>query len=218
MWQVELMHLLFRADDCLESSLPETNLAGSFQRRNASLASRSTEILQSKLPVSEELVRNGLQYVKMLGRWQIIESPTKIILDACHNAAGAECLRENLQTLDEKPEVWIGVLGEDRAPEIMKVICEFASSIKLFEVNQPRACSINFLQSCIPDSFDGEVTSFTLRKCESNFCQKSILDKTILVTGSIYLIGDILGIQKKDREFALERPFLVLSTVLLSLD
>ena len=191
---------LLRADDCLESALPETNLAGSFQRRNASLASRSTEILQSKLPVSAELVRNGLQVVKMLGRWQIIESPTKIILDACHNAAGAECLRENLQTLDEKPEVWIGVLGEDRAPEIMKVICEFASSMKLFEVNQPRACSINFLQSCIPDSFDGEVTRFTLENAKQ-FLLKKKSYKTILVTGSIYLIGDILSIQKKDREF-----------------
>ena len=91
---------LFRADDCLDTSLPMTNLVGSFQRINAGLASRSTEILQSKLPVSAELVRNGLQVVKMLGRWQIIELPTKIILDACHNAAGAECLRENLQKLD----------------------------------------------------------------------------------------------------------------------
>ena len=102
---------LFRADDCLKASLPKTNLEGKLSKQKCSLACRATEILQSKLPVSEELVRNGLQDVKMLGRWQIIESPTKIILDACHNAAGAECLRENLETLDEKPEVWIGVLG-----------------------------------------------------------------------------------------------------------
>lgn len=191
---------LYRADDCLKTSLPKTNLKGSYQRRNAGLACRATKILKSKLPVSEELVRKGLQDVKMLGRWQIIESPTKIILDACHNAAGAECLRENLETLGEKPEVWIGVLGEDRAPEIIKVVCEYASSLKLLEVNQPRACSINFLQSCIPDLFDGEVTSFTLKNAEE-FLSKKHFDKTILVTGSIYLIGDILGIQKEDRSF-----------------
>jgi dihydrofolate synthase / folylpolyglutamate synthase len=191
---------LHRADVCPKASLPKTNLMGSYQRRNASLSSLATEILKSKFPVSEELVRSGLQNVKMLGRWQIIESPTKIILDACHNTAGAECLRENLQTLVEKPEVWIGVLGEDRAPEIMKVVCEFASSLKLFEVNQPRACSIKFLQTCIPNLFDGEVTSFTLKNAEE-FLSKKHFVKTILVTGSIYLIGDILGIQKKDREF-----------------
>ena len=136
----------------------------------------------------------------MIGRWQIIDASPTIILDACHNAAGATCLKENLETLDEKPEIWVGILGEDRAPEIMDLVQSFAQSIKLFEVKQPRACSFSFLHSLIPKSFEGPVLNSNLKKAKLDLTHTD-KNKTILVTGSIYLIGDILSIlQKADSE------------------
>jgi folylpolyglutamate synthase/dihydropteroate synthase len=71
-----------------------------------------------------------------------------------------------------------------------------AHSIKLFEVNQPRACSLSFLRSLIPSSFKGSVLNYDLNKAKDElFNQNS--NKTILITGSIYLIGDILSILQK---------------------
>lgn len=168
-----------------------TNMQGSYQRQNASIALRASDILDYKLPVVSTKSKAALEDVRMLGRWQTIEGKPKIILDACHNSAGAVCLRENLKNLQEKPEVWIGVLGEDRAVDIMAVVAEFAKSIKLFEVNQPRACSFAFLRSIIPKSFRGEVVNFELKKVKESLMY-SDTKNTILVTGSIYLIGDIL--------------------------
>jgi folylpolyglutamate synthase/dihydropteroate synthase len=116
-------------------------------------------------------------------------------LDACHNEAGALCLQENLENLNQRLEVWVGVLGEDRAVPIMQVVSRFASSIKLFEVDQPRACSISFLKSQVPNSFSGEVIEFNVDDVK-NFLSNVDAEKTILITGSIYLIGQILGVIK----------------------
>jgi dihydrofolate synthase/folylpolyglutamate synthase len=176
-----------------EEKYPKTNLVGSYQIRNAALAFQSTELLEQTLPIQSNLTSKGLNTVNIPGRWQVIDGSSTIILDACHNADGALCLKENLETLTQKPEIWIGVLGEDRAEDIMKVVIEFACSLKLFEVQQPRACSIDYLRSLIPDSFCGEVIDFDLEKAKEEF-KKSTSNKTILVTGSIYLIGDILSL------------------------
>jgi dihydrofolate synthase/folylpolyglutamate synthase len=175
--------------------LPYTNLSGSYQKRNAALALHATELLREKIPVDGDLVKKGLQNVRIEGRWQILKGEPKIILDACHNLEGANCLRENLKSLEVKPEVWFGVLGEDRARDIIGVVCEFASSIRLFQVEQPRACSIDFLRSLIPHSFTGEVIDFDMKKAQEAMLA-STPGKTILVTGSIYLIGDILSLRR----------------------
>lgn len=191
---------LCQIDKLKDKSFPSTNLKGSYQRHNASLAFQASELLKDQIAVKKELCLEALQKVKMLGRWQIIHGSSTIILDACHNAAGATCLKENLETLDEKPEIWVGILGEDRAPEIMDVIQRKAQSIKLFEVNQPRACHFSLLRSLIPPSFKGPVFNSDLKKAKLDLT-RSDKNKTILITGSIYLIGDILSIlQKTDLE------------------
>ena len=191
---------LCQIDRIKDKSFPSTNLTGSYQRQNATLALQASELLKDDIAIKQELCIEALQKVQMIGRWQIIDTSPKIILDACHNAAGATCLKENLETLDEKPEIWVGILGEDRAPEIMDVVQSFAQSIKLFEVKQPRACSFSFLHSLIPKSFEGPVLNSNLKKAKLDLTHTD-KNKTILVTGSIYLIGDILSIlQKADSE------------------
>jgi dihydrofolate synthase/folylpolyglutamate synthase len=191
---------LSQIDKVKDKSFPSTNLKGSYQRQNASLALQASKLLKDEIAIKEELCIEALQKVEMIGRWQIIDASPKIILDACHNAAGATCLQENLETLDEKPEIWVGILGEDRAPEIMDVVQSNAQSIKLFVVNQPRACSFSFLRSLIPKSFKGPILDSNLKEAKSDLTH-SDKNKTILVTGSIYLIGDILSIlQETDFE------------------
>ncbi|MEM7790729.1 MAG: Mur ligase family protein, partial [Verrucomicrobiota bacterium] len=95
--------------------LPETNLAGSFQRWNAGVALYASEILSKRFPIT---THDGLQNVDWAGRWQRVEIKDRtLILDATHNPEGAEMLEENLQRLvgeiGKKPVIVAGTLGED---------------------------------------------------------------------------------------------------------
>ena len=80
---------LYSAASWDEKELIETNLKGFFQRQNATLAYKATKILESRFPVVDSLTRQALKKVRILGRWQEIIGKPKLILDACHNSAGA---------------------------------------------------------------------------------------------------------------------------------
>ena len=81
-----------------------------------------------------------------------------------------------------EPEIWVGVLGSERAPHIMKVISQFASSIKLLKLIN-HACSADFLKSHVCNSFSGEIIDFEIEKVK-NYISNYDSSKTILVTGS----------------------------------
>lgn len=189
------------AQESAEKGLPITNLNGDHQRRNAALATRVTQILQQKFPVDTEKVALGLNQVKLEGRWQIIQDEPLIILDACHNQEGALVLRQQLEKLPDDKElvVWFGSLGEDRAKEILAEIDKYADEIRFFEPDQPRACSFDTLCEIISPNFKGK-----LKKGET-VNTKSYLDEIksgqiLLITGSIYLLGEMIEIVKNTKK------------------
>jgi dihydrofolate synthase/folylpolyglutamate synthase len=182
-----------------EDELPKTNLHGAYQRRNAAMAERAAGLLSSAFPIEPKKTARGLGQVRLEGRWQVIPGPPRIILDACHNAEGARALKGNLATLDRKVEVWFGSLGEDRAGEVLEEILPFAHSLRLFQPRQPRACSLDALLEMIPQDFRGTVSKGEAGKV-SEYLASEGEDRIILVTGSLYLIGEILGFVKNSRE------------------
>ncbi len=173
------------------SELPETNLFGSFQRINAGLAQQATEILCRRFPVR---LTTALEQVDWAGRWQTLQvSGRRVILDATHNPEGATQLAENLASLEEKPIIITGTLGEERGRSLMKVIALFAREVHLLKPNQPRAVSSAFLRSCLPsDSLFPVHTSTIEALFSDNKCDLGEPGDTIVCTGSIYLIGEIL--------------------------
>lgn len=175
-----------------ESEFPKTNLFGEYQRRNAALAKHATKILSGKFPVDKEKTRRGLLQVSLQGRWQVLPGKPMVILDACHNGEGAEGLRGNLVSLGKKVDIWFGALGSDRANEVIGPILPFSSSFKFFRPNQPRACSPQTLMGLIPNNFDGEISTGKI-DCIDEYFEIADENQIILITGSIYLIGEILS-------------------------
>lgn len=171
---------------------PDTNLVGGHQKRNAALAYCSVLKIEKIFPVTEEKIRKGLTKVRLEGRWQYIEGSPAMILDACHNQEGAVVLQENLRDYGKSVIVWLGALGEDRAVEVINAVVPFAEEIRLFEIKQPRACSISSLKKLVPENFKGIVSEGT---CENFTQQVNEVNKasTIVITGSIYLVGDLLS-------------------------
>ena len=185
--------------DRFVTDLPETSLVGSFQRRNGAVALTICELLADEFSLDSNKCREALLEVNWPGRWQEIKiNGKKLILDAAHNAEGVEALEENLRTLRKPPVILAGTLGEDRALDLMPAVARLAREIRLLVPNQPRACSFEVLEAAIPKNFSGKIIRSTLKE---EFPRSGWPDKRespTVVTGSIYLLGEILEMLLRD--------------------
>ena len=184
-----------------DGELPKTNLIGQHQRRNAALAVKVTEILKDKFPLDPEKSTQALFQVELEGRWQVIQEEPMIVLDACHNQEGAKALVRQLGNLPSNKEliIWFGALGKERAHEILPELANFANEIRLFQPNQPRACSFDEMQAILAPIFEGNVQSGGF-SCVQSYIEQLKLNQILLITGSIYLLGEVLEIVKKSKK------------------
>ncbi|MEC7235991.1 MAG: hypothetical protein VXV86_04870, partial [Verrucomicrobiota bacterium] len=120
-----------------------------------------------------------------------VVSILELILDATHNPEGAAALKQNLSSLTEQPIIIAGTLGEDRAKSLMAVVSQYARELYLVAPNQDRATPTAFLKSCLDcDAIESDLsTLFPKPGC----CAVGKSGDTILLTGSIYLIGEAMA-------------------------
>ncbi|MDO8540669.1 MAG: folylpolyglutamate synthase/dihydrofolate synthase family protein [Opitutaceae bacterium] len=178
---------------------PCTNLEGEYQRVNAATASVAARVLAPPWGLHGELVRRALRAVDWPGRWQRTRVGARLlVLDASHNADGAQALDTNLSRLAAEtgcaPVVIAGVLGAARARPLIETICCHAAEIHFVVPDQARACSHAELESFVPASFRGKVIHATLDELfpAPNLCPAGAPNAPIVVTGSIYLLGEVM--------------------------
>ena len=181
-----------------EMGLPQTNLAGGFQRWNAAIATYAIEILADRFPVRST---QALEQVEWAGRWQTLElDGRKLILDATHNPEGAAVLKQNLSSLPEQPIIIAGTLGEDRAQSLMEVVAQYARELYLVTPKQDRATPTSFLKSCLDR--DAVETDLSVLFPKAGCCAVGEPGDSIVVTGSIYLVGEVMeriqGVRSND--------------------
>lgn len=180
-------------------NFPPTNLHGDYQGRNAATALLVSRLLCNRFPVNERLARESLQQVNWPGRWdEHLVGNKKIILDTTHNQEGAELLAGNLEELvlqtGRKPTIMTGMLGPERAKVIMPVVARYAQEIILLKPTQPRAATFKMLREAIPGDFSGRVRNSQVRTLFPfpGYCSEGEDGETLVATGSLYLIGEIL--------------------------
>jgi dihydrofolate synthase/folylpolyglutamate synthase len=184
---------------CSFEQLPHTNLRGSCQRWNAGVALYASEILSQRFPVQAGPSVDALQSIHWPGRWQTLQLQDRtLILDASHNPEGAAILDENLTQLvadlGHRPIIVAGTLGEDRARSLLEVVSRHAREIHLLAPDQSRATPTAVLASCLPNDNRAPVHHPQLKAIFPAVasCTLGKPGDTIVVTGSLYLIGEVL--------------------------
>lgn len=202
---------IFKAADYFKSDelLPKTSLYGYYQRRNAATASLCAEVLRRRAlegkasPAFAKLVPDAvsesLKDVSWAARWQKINlaNGATLILDASHNEEGARTLESNLLSENfggRRPTIAVGVLGEERAVPLLKVVAKYAGRIILLVPDQPRALGFSALRKCLGDC-KVEVVEANVSDIfkAGNVCASVGKGETIISTGSIYLAGEVLA-------------------------
>jgi len=185
---------------------PRTNLEGDYQRWNAATATLIARQLPARWKLDDEVIARGLLQASWPGRWQRMSVAGRpLILDASHNPEGAQVLDANLAQLVAetgcKPVIMTGALGEYRARALLEVIGRHASEIHLAVPHQARACSYAELEHCMPANFSGRVVHSTVADVfpGPNRCTIGCGKSAVVVTGSIYLIGEVFERLEPDR-------------------
>ncbi len=182
------------------SRYPVTNLEGDYQRWNAATATLAAGLLPPAFGVSSASIRSGLQAVDWPGRWQRTDLGGRLaILDASHNAEGAGVLDDNLARLHAEtgrsPVAVVGVLGAVRARPLLEVLCRRCRELHLVVPRQPRASTHAELESLVPATFSGRTVRSTVEELfpAPGLCTAGERKDVVVVTGSIYLLGEVLA-------------------------
>ncbi|MFT3781425.1 MAG: folylpolyglutamate synthase/dihydrofolate synthase family protein [Nibricoccus sp.] len=180
--------------------MPETNLEGGYQRWNAATATLVARILPARWRLSPDIVARGLRSVSWAGRWERkVIGGRQLILDASHNPEGAEVLDANLRQLiastGKPPVVLTGVLGAARAQPLLETLCRHVNEINFVMPQQARACTFEQLEALVPKTYRGVLrrTSVVEAFPGPDQCSLGTSDDVVLVTGSIYLLGEVLA-------------------------
>lgn len=92
----QLTHWQWWSEHSRRDALPWPALRGEFQLRNAAGIMMVIELLQSRLPVNQQAIREGLSHVHLAGRFHVLPGPVPVILDVAHNPEAAASLAANL--------------------------------------------------------------------------------------------------------------------------
>ena len=182
------------------ANYPFTAFEGDYQRWNAATAMLAARCMNERWRLTPDVVARGLQAVRWPGRWQRTTIGGRpLILDASHNPEGAGVLEQQLRALvaetGRKPVVVTGVLGVARARPLLETISRYAAEIHLVMPQQSRATSFEELEALIPAAFGGAVKRTTVAAVfpDAQTCAVGGPTDTVVVTGSIYLLGEVMA-------------------------
>jgi dihydrofolate synthase/folylpolyglutamate synthase len=174
------------------TGLPETNLVGEHQRRNAGAALLACE-LATRLPVDDAKARAALRSIEWAGRWQefrLIDG-RRLIVDGSHNEEGIRAVAPLLAALNA-PTVIVGALGVDRARPLVAA-AKAASRLVLVRPDNERSCTVEELATLVPADFRGEVHRASVAELFPSPAACTAEGETVVVLGSLYLVGEVLA-------------------------
>lgn len=179
---------------------PTTALAGEYQRINAATASLVAQHMPTRWRLDVAAIERGLSSVDWSGRWQTFSAAgRRVIVDCSHNAEGAQVLETNLIRVTAEsgrpPIVIAGVLGRPRAEALVPVISRHARELHFVTPAQGRACSFEELSATVPAGCRAAVKRGEVHEIfpSAGVCAAGAAGDTIVVTGSIYLAGEVLA-------------------------
>jgi len=170
------------------------SLLGDHQKLNAALALAAVEVLQPQIPVTPMEMQAGLAAVNWPGRLQLIEKTNgqKILLDGAHNVAGAKALRAALEKEFKglRPVIIFGALADKQWPDICRIFAPLAAKIFTVPVASERTADASELAKIFRDANPGAEVLAGKNILEALDASKD--EPFILITGSLYLIGEAL--------------------------
>ena len=177
--------------------LPQPNLMGQFQIDNSATAVAAARNLN--LNITDENIKSGITKIKSIARLQEIKSGklknlcknNRLFVDGSHNPLGAKVLNDYLQTLKCKKHIILGMMANKDHEEYISYFKNISSLTTIDIPNQPNSIKGKDLKNKLNKfhnvNYEKSVED-ALKKISTN------KDDIILITGSLYLAGEVLNL------------------------
>lgn len=180
--------------------LVETPLVGRHQLRNVALAiAAAAELSQQGFPVSPESIERGIRETRWPGRFQVMPAEggtPEYVFDVAHNPAGAWALRSTLSACYEHRWLTLvfGAMRDKEIGEIAEILFPLAERVIATRADNPRSAAADEIrQAAVRVSTDIVETADVASALEWAQ-QLAGRDGVIVVTGSIYVVGEAMRI------------------------
>ena len=176
-------------------------LRGANQIVNAAGVLAALEALRTRLPVSQQAIRQGLATVELPGRFQVLPGRPAIVLDVAHNPHAVAHLAANLDQMGFFPFTW-AVFGMMADKDIAACISHLKDKVDHWFVTDlpgSRAASASLLEARLAEA---GVVPGPERRIERFARPRDALDAArgaaaegdrILVFGSFLTVADVLA-------------------------
>jgi dihydrofolate synthase/folylpolyglutamate synthase len=175
-------------------------LLGSFQIQNTLLALEVIQRLrETDMEIKDDAIKKGLHETVWPGRIQVVSKKPYIVLDGAHNPYAAQRMSETIRTQFsyENLILVLGILKDKDIAGICREILPLAHHVILSAPDSDRAASAEELYQIIQCNGLAEKQDILIvpRLDEAIIKAKALaMEKDlILVTGSLYTIGEILS-------------------------
>lgn len=183
-----------------EYPLLELGLRGEHQIINAAAAIGAIEALRIyNVYVAQDAIRDGISKAEWPGRMEIMHRDPIVIIDGAQNVASARALADAIKRHFSYKRI-ILILGISKDKDIggiCKTLLEIASIVILTRADNPRATDPKILEGFI-ENRPTEVFLDSKDALQSAYSEAEG-DDLILVTGSLFLVGEIKEIVKSEK-------------------
>ncbi|WP_415271951.1 Mur ligase family protein [Candidatus Pelagibacter sp. Uisw_121] len=178
--------------------LPKPNLPGEFQLENVSTAIATVRQL-TDYKVTDDHIKVGITKIESIARLQELKSGklknlasnNLLFVDGSHNPLGAKVLNDYLQSLNCNKHIILGMMANKDHNEYMSYFKDIKSLTTIDIPNQPNAIRGSKLKEKINDFENINYKNSVEEAIRSIDLQENDI---ILITGSLYLAGEVLNL------------------------
>ena len=191
----------FQSQDVTVIHLPKPGLVGDFQLNNAACVLQAIDCLQQALPISESEMQLGLKNVTLKGRFQVVHTKPKVVLDVAHNPQASLALVKNLHN-DPCSGRTLAVFAMLSDKDVQGVIDAVATEIDAWyvaDIDHARGAKAQALASFIKNStieknaHQRHITNFSsVVDAYKQACLEADENDRIIVFGSFFTVADVM--------------------------
>ena len=171
-------------------------LLGEHQISNLLVALKAYKLIckMDNISFEKEDIIASLKMVKWIGRLEVMNKEPLVVIDGAHNIQGIKALRRNTEKYFKYKNVYLilGILADKQVHEMVEEIVPIAKKVIALTPLSDRAEIADHLKSCI-EGYNDNVVSLdnNYKEAIEMALKETNKDDLILVSGSLYMIGEM---------------------------